>query len=754
MTRLQEQNKEVEELSVKHFNLPLSDDKDADLEIIKESFAAYTEKTQALSHLSDKQVRLIKECGENYLDELFAQINKLNWFQKYILRRPAKIYKGILYQLEDVLEALGIKKDQLQRDLALTVLKQKLKAIKKMIGVEVNPVWDNHTLDDFSKVNQIRSDIEKIEPLITKCKAVSEKLTNRYHDNFGEYVRCSLVKENRELYKNALMLIFYTMVKEKDKYIESLDLYKAFFQENKKKVLKKIRKNMGLSDFLNRVSAAYPIVTSTLASSYGLISDYVYSFTPKEGKTIPVDHLSGHHKPFHLILSDESGMTSIHNLFPILCYADRALVVGDPKQLEPIVTLDESSCEAYDSSFKNDADALMYSPASVSAFHRAALAKSGDYSEVGDSIVLDEHRRCQKPIAEAFVDIAHYPGMKIETLPMDLKKEESRPFLEMGGRHLLFYNTPGKSDHRNSNIEEANVVKKVIDILVQKGYQPNEIGVITPYKAQQNLLRKKLKGTGLNLSSQVGTIHKFQGVEFNVILFSSVIFKPDDSPFFINSKPNMINVALSRAKQLFIGVGNLEKLISSGGYLEKMCYHIQKNGLVYDAPVGQENEYPDRTENRIIDTCHHLKIFAEVFEEATEEIIIAVPWLRELKYGNYRRFNAVKAAAERGVKVIILYGYSNISSDPDDQNTDPKLIDKFKKLLGKNLIRLKSGTHEKVMVVDRQEMYVGSFNWLSNQYNQACNNYDKAQIRREVSVRIDDPDVIEEYLQKWRNPAF
>lgn len=753
LKRLRGQNQKIEELSINHFNLNLLENSDEDLEIIKNSFGAYAEKTQALSNLSDKQIRLIQECDNSYLKELFGQIDRLNWVQKYILRRPAKIYRGIIDQLEEVLIALGIKKDQLQREIALAVIRQKLNTVKKAQAIEVNSVWDDYSLEDFTSVIQIRNDIKELKTLKSKHKAKSEKLTNKYCDNFGEYVRCSLVKENREIYENALEFIFYTMVKEKDKYIESLSLYQDFFQQRRKTVLKKIRLNGGLNNFLNRVSAAYPIVTSTLASSYGLVSDYVYSFPIAGGKTKLMDEISGHQKPFNLILSDESGMTSIHNLFPILCYAERALVVGDPKQLEPIVTLDEYSCQRYDSGFENDAMALMYSPTSVSAFHRAALAKSGDHSEVGDSIVLDEHRRCQKPIAEAFVDIAHYPGMKIKTSQMDLKKGDNLPFVEMGGKHLLFYNTPGKSDQKNTNIEEVNVVRKVIDILIQKGYQPKDIGVITPYKAQQNLLRKQLKGTGLELSSQVGTIHKFQGVEFNVILFSSVIFEPSDSPFFINSKPNMLNVAMSRAKQIFIGVGNFEKLIISGSYLEKMCYHIQKNGLVYDAPLGQGSQHHERNEKRILATCRHLEIFAESFEMATEEIIIAAPWLREMKYGDYSRFNAVKSAVERGVKVVILYGYSNISRDSDDQNTDPQLVEKFKNLLGKNLIRLQFGTHEKVMIVDRREMYIGSFNWLSNQYNKACDDYDKAQIRRETSVRIDDLDVIEEYLQELKKPV-
>ncbi len=82
------------------------------------------------------------------------------------------------------------------------------------------------------------------------------------------------------------------------------------------------------------------------------------------------------------------------------------------------------------------------------------------------------------------------------------------------------------------------------------------VGVVTPFSKQAHLIRQKSKVAGLP-SFTVGTVHALQGDEKLVVLFSSVYGINDkNSGKFYDAKPNMLNVAVSRAKDSFIVFGD------------------------------------------------------------------------------------------------------------------------------------------------------------------------------------------------------
>jgi superfamily I DNA and/or RNA helicase len=127
----------------------------------------------------------------------------------------------------------------------------------------------------------------------------------------------------------------------------------------------------------------------------------------------------------------------------------------------------------------------------------------------------------------------------------------------------------------NSNIQEVNEIDRILDLLENAGFNlEKDIGIITPYRNQASQLiskfRRRINHT--NKLEKIGTVHKFQGAEFPIVLFSSVV-GTDDSINFINSKANMLNVAVSRAKFIFIVVGNVE-LLKKGTFSGKMINGI------------------------------------------------------------------------------------------------------------------------------------------------------------------------------------
>jgi superfamily I DNA and/or RNA helicase len=106
----------------------------------------------------------------------------------------------------------------------------------------------------------------------------------------------------------------------------------------------------------------------------------------------------------------------------------------------------------------------------------------------------------------------------------------------------------------------------------------NTIGVISPYRRQVDALTQRLKSRWSDFSPKsIGTVHTFQGGQKSVIIFSTRQCQSTDSLWFINRRPNLLNVAVSRARELFILVGNLAR-ISEGGYTRELVEYIKEFG--------------------------------------------------------------------------------------------------------------------------------------------------------------------------------
>lgn len=98
------------------------------------------------------------------------------------------------------------------------------------------------------------------------------------------------------------------------------------------------------------------------------------------------------------------------------------------------------------------------------------------------------------------------------------------------------------------NYKEVLLVLDYVEKLILK-FDPKDIGVVTPYSAQEQLLKEMLPKEVL-----VGTAEKFQGKEKLVIIMSCVISNSDTKRATIGflDDPKRMNVCLTRAKALAI----------------------------------------------------------------------------------------------------------------------------------------------------------------------------------------------------------
>ncbi len=432
---------------------------------------------------------------------------------------------------------------------------------------------------------------------------------------------------------------------------------------------------------------------------------------------------------------DEAGMIPLHQTFPLLVRSRQAIVVGDPLQIEPVITLSNQRRQDYrQAAFIDrgltDNDYHRYSPEEVDSattYHRAAGA-SGDDNDTGRGVRLIDHYRCQPSIIQ-FCDRLTGYGLEVKTEPKSSRLESN----------IIAYHVEGNIKGK-VNEEEITAICELIRHLLNQGYALTDIGIISIFRPQADALRQRLpqEFPGLNKDNDIGTIHTFQGSERKVIILSTKVCQPQDSFSWINRRPNLLNVAVSRAKELFVLVGNLYWLEKAGGFTRQLVEHIREHGDITEYKPEIENPYQSSVSSPVFD-CDHLTYFRRAIQEVEQELTIVTPWIRGNEPKQFA--NDIISALEKGVQITVIYGYCSPDSDSNDGN-DAEVERKLKDLLGPRLIRSYSGgTNQRILLWDDKFAVVGSWNWLSHQYQDFCSKSlanPMVQIRRETSVFIAD----------------
>ncbi|CAM1362748.1 DEAD/DEAH box helicase [Tenacibaculum xiamenense] len=272
-----------------------------------------------------------------------------------------------------------------------------------------------------------------------------------------------------------------------------------------------------------------------------------------------------------LLIIDEAGQVTPEVSIPLFALAQRAFVVGDLKQIEPIWSIPPkidtgnlSSLHIIETPQENELlDSLGFLASSGSIMKMAQNACEyetviGNKKENG--LILLEHRRCNDEIIDFCNELAYDGILK----PMKGKAKDDQVFPSM-----VAYHVEGVSERKyNSrcNMKEVNAIILWLQQnkdAIQKAYNVDSIesvlGIITPFASQKTELSKALTDAGYKINDiKLGTVHALQGAERSIILFSSVYSNEDEGTMFFDrdNKPNMLNVAVSRAKDSFILFGD------------------------------------------------------------------------------------------------------------------------------------------------------------------------------------------------------
>ena len=238
---------------------------------------------------------------------------------------------------------------------------------------------------------------------------------------------------------------------------------------------------------------------------------------------------------FDVALVDEASQLTEPGTHAAINLADRFVLVGDHEQLPPVVRAE------------NDLR--------TSLFERLIE----EYPDA--SVMLDRQYRMSQRI-QAFASTEFYDGALRPATPevagqtlAELGADPDALAPELTGG-VGFVDPDGERDG-NRNVREAERVAAVVDAYVAAGVDPDDVGVIAPFRAQVAEIGRRTDVT-------VDTVDRFQGSSKEVIIVSFVATGELDGPIFEDHR--RINVALTRAKKQLTLVGDADALASDPFY--------------------------------------------------------------------------------------------------------------------------------------------------------------------------------------------
>ena len=278
---------------------------------------------------------------------------------------------------------------------------------------------------------------------------------------------------------------------------------------------------------------------------------------------------------FDYVIIDEASQCDIASIIPLLFRAKRAVIIGDPKQLQHISQLTSKQDLAMIQKYGVDP---MWSYSANSLYAIAAAKVKPE-----NIIQLRDHFRSCAEIIEYSNETFYDGSLRTATAYNRLKV----PAGEKPG--IRWINVAGKTVRPNTgsafNQEEINLVVSELRRLVQSGYT-GSLGVTTPFHLQAEKIMQSLEKEPDLLSRLVNkhdfladTVHKFQGDERDIMLFSSVVTNsaPAGTVGFLERTGNLFNVAVTRARSMLIVVGDYRYCAGcSIGYLRKFAAYYEK----------------------------------------------------------------------------------------------------------------------------------------------------------------------------------
>ncbi|MGX8851483.1 AAA domain-containing protein [Amedibacillus sp. YH-ame10] len=368
---------------------------------------------------------------------------------------------------------------------------------------------------------------------------------------------------------------------------------------------------------IHTLSILFPVISTTFASTGKFLEDIRDAFS------------------LGTLIIDEAGQAQPYMALGAMLRCRKAIIVGDPKQVEPVVSDDLDAIKRI--LRKEEIIPYMNKKLSVQEF-ADALNKYGTYYEnsensltwVGCPLVV--HRRCISPMFEISNTLSYNNLMKQQTLPP--KKEEAEEFSFLCSRWKNISGKEDRSNGKNHYIKEQG--EFVADILIKAFEKAKDkipsLYVISPFTSVSSGFCNDLKKTDFYkhahkqmrknidewMKKYCGTVHTFQGKEADEVVFLlGCDLDAKGAIRWVNT--NIINVAVTRAKYRLCIVGDYQAW--------KHNVHMRTTKGIMDAytlkqlNLANQNDQVDKyLVEELLDSLPKVEDLVEITNDGEEEI--------------------------------------------------------------------------------------------------------------------------------------
>ncbi|WP_052487631.1 DEAD/DEAH box helicase [Gordoniibacillus kamchatkensis] len=557
-------NELIAQMEKWHWDLNTYLDKQRKLESLQtsiKSLEARIDQNQTEAAASQSEVERLESYIVSLREVYTLEKQKYGWWQKWMWwRKKIKLHKNDLLQYQQ----------QLQDFLKEKVAAEELLLATKREGKELS--------QSLGRQRLLQQDTEKkLTDLEKKIPEIPEKFrqnmpTDEYWGMEGTYDWSSLQKGSPWIFEelaDARTQLF----------LHALTVQRAFVLSAQKQ----IRNNLTLfMDYLkgqlsySKVEPYLPALWNTLFLVVPVISTTFASFATMM-KGVKQEDIGW-------LIVDEAGQAVVGGLWR----AKRAIIVGDPLQIEPVLTIPETMLQHFRKHY-DIPDRIASQTCSVQFM--ADLA-----NPIGTEIDTNEgptwigcplyvHRRCLDPMFTIANEIA-YSGKMVYATDQPKHDEfslgDSR-WIDVRGRTPLKHWIP----------EQGEVIKE----LVNKAFEAMELAngvpslyIISPFTEVVKELRRELMKSAGRLrghvsqreyarwvNSAIGTVHTFQGKQAETVIFClGLDSSAEGAAKWASGKPNILNVAATRAMYRFIIVGDI-RLWKNRSYFDIAYQKLSQN---------------------------------------------------------------------------------------------------------------------------------------------------------------------------------
>ncbi len=427
------------------------------------------------------------------------------------------------------------------------------------------------------KQQQTESVFRQLSNAIIEAETVLPRLNSEYADLRtqlgGQFIDDAYFEMDRQSKQLSIPWLDSASSRARDNLFEaSMELHRAFIDASAQKLrnnLSLLMESFGVRSFgTPEKDAMIPNLWSCLFLVVPVVSTTFASVGRMFGRIGP--------DAFGWLLIDEAGQALPQAAVGALTRFKRAVVVGDPMQIEPVVMLPEqltqSICREFsisESKFNAPAASTQTLCDAATAYIATFESKAGS-REVGVPLLV--HRRCADPMFSVSNAVA-YDGLMVQA-----KAPKRSPIADILGPSTWYDIEGGNQDKWSP--EEGDFVLTLLKKLKDEGCNP-DLYIVTPFVVVQDSMRELVRKSGILTGwverpdrwpfDRIGTVHTVQGREAEAVIFVLGAPSPRQTGArnWAGGRPNLLNVAVSRAQEVIYIVGN-RKLWENAGLFSQL----------------------------------------------------------------------------------------------------------------------------------------------------------------------------------------